>query len=51
MIGQYILWTVRTGNDVPFAAAQTLGLLLVVVVVLAAVDRLVGLKRFWSRDI
>jgi len=48
---KYILWTVRTGNDVPFAAAQTLGLLLVVVVVLAAVDRLVGLKRFWSRDI
>jgi len=50
MIGQYILRTVRTDNDVPLGAAQTLGLLLVVLAVLIVVDRLVGLKRFWSRD-
>ncbi len=49
MIGQYILWTVRTGNDVPLAAAQTVFLLLVVLVVLAVVDWLFGLKRFLSR--
>jgi putative spermidine/putrescine transport system permease protein len=48
-IGQYILHEVQVQNDIPGAAAMTVGLVGMTIVCLAIAGRFVRFDRFWSR--
>jgi ABC-type spermidine/putrescine transport system permease subunit I len=48
-IGQYIIHEVQVQNDIPGAAAMTVGLIAMTVVFILLASRLVHFDRFWSR--